>query len=197
MAHTYALEIPVAPQENLYLKAVENTPEEVERLMDFVYAPGNHEHLTEFESWASRLDHDEAKEKVERAVSDMELDNALEYRIMQRGSTEDVMLGGVSLHSRTTNHRRQSTPQQSAQLGYYVGHNARGRGYVSRSARKLLNYASYSDVWDLRRVDLMIDPKNTASQWVARSLGAMIVSSSIASSWHQQWSAEWKGLYPA
>lgn len=187
-------QILVAPEDNLYLQAVEETPEEIARLMDFVHDPHNYPHLTRFESWPREMNQLDATEYVGIAASNMDLGNTLEYRITQRVDNEHVLLGGVNLYARSANQHG----QQSAKMAYFVAHDAQGKGYVSRSARQLLRHASRPDVWDLGRVDLLIDPKNTPSQWVARSLGAMVIASTLGHGQKmQQWTKEWEGVYEA
>lgn len=187
-------QILVAPEDNLYLQAVEETPEEIERLMDFVHDTRNYSHLTRFESWPREMSLLDAVEYVGIAASNMDLENTLEYRITQQVGGDYVMLGGVNLYARSTNQHG----QRSAKMAYFVAHDAQGKGYVSRSARQLLRHASQPDVWDLSRVDLLIDPRNTPSQWVARSLGATVVASTLGHDQKmQQWTKEWEGVYEA
>lgn len=60
-------------------------------------------------------------------------------------------------------------PTDAPQLGYWLAAEARGRGYATRAATLLLEWAR--DVLAVRRLEMEIEPDNRASIGVADRLG--------------------------
>lgn len=104
-----------------------------------------------------------------RAVSDTR--TAIEKSLAQYAAGTDVALaivehgravGKIGLHGI-------GEPEGQAELGYWLSSAARGRGVMTRAARRLVDYGFAT--LKLRRVWLTYDPRNTASRGVAERLG--------------------------
>src|SRR4030088_1722643 len=76
--------------------------------------------------------------------------------------SDNQLIGSVALFNLEFNHRR-------AELGYALGHEYWGQGYMSEALQALLAYAF--ETLDLHRIEADIDPRNTASIKTAERLG--------------------------
>lgn len=102
-------------------------------------------------------------EKTHKSIADMieglEDGDSLQYRIMVNGS----IAGSVTLHH--------IDPQEhEAHIGYWLGSEYEGNGYVLDAAKRLIRYGF--DEMSLEKVLFEIHPNNFRSENVARSLGA-------------------------
>jgi RimJ/RimL family protein N-acetyltransferase len=106
-----------------------------------------------------------AQSGVEGRLSDMELDDGMQYRLMQtpESGAEPEMIGTFTMFSRQG---------VTAKLGYFLAEHATGKGYATQGSKVMIDQARSS--WpDLEVVQLRIDPFNTKSQRVAERLGAV------------------------
>jgi RimJ/RimL family protein N-acetyltransferase len=74
---------------------------------------------------------------------------------------DGTVLGGMGIGLNSHQYR--------ATVGYWVAHDARGRGVCTRALRLLARHAF--DELHLQRIDLITDPNNVASQRVAEKVG--------------------------
>ena len=76
--------------------------------------------------------------------------------------TNDQLIGSVTLFNLDFNHHR-------AEIGYALGRNYWGQGYMNEALMALLKYAF--EVLDLHRIEADIDPRNAASIKTLERLG--------------------------
>lgn len=76
--------------------------------------------------------------------------------------SDDQLIGSITLFNLDFNNRR-------AEIGYALGRDYWGRGYMNEALMALLKYAF--EVLDLHRLEADIDPRNTASIKTVERLG--------------------------
>ena len=119
--------------------------------------------LTPWEpTWASdELSRGAYKYRLRRYAEDARDDKA--YALFVFRESDDALLGGATL----SNVRRGVA--QTASLGYWVGEQYSGLGYMTAAVRTILRYA-WDDL-DLHRVEAACQPDNTASRRVLEKAG--------------------------
>jgi RimJ/RimL family protein N-acetyltransferase len=115
-------------------------------------------------SWAEDITHGQVRDNYTLAIGGMVRGQAAPYDIYEN----ETLVGAVNLHSRQGSR---------AQLGYFIGQEATGRGIATRAASEAANFGL--DDWGLNSLFLFIKPNNVASQGVARRLNAQRLSNSV------------------
>lgn len=91
-------------------------------------------------------------------------DNGDGYAFVAEDRDSGRLLGGGAVGHFNRTHR-------VANLGYFVRSSARGRGLAGGLSRLLAEFA-FGDLW-LQRLEILVEPDNTASLRVAEKLGAV------------------------
>jgi RimJ/RimL family protein N-acetyltransferase len=145
---------------------------ETERLVIRCYDPrdagllkeaidSNLEHLREFMPWA----HDEPQTLEEKTAllkgfrSTFDAGENFVYGIFSRDESE--VLGGTGLHPRVE--------AGGLEIGYWIRANATRRGFATESSAALTRVGF--EVCDADRIEIRVEPPNTASAGVPRKLG--------------------------
>ena len=76
--------------------------------------------------------------------------------------SDDQLIGSITLFNLDFNHRR-------AEIGYALGRDHWGRGYMNEALRAVLKYAF--EVLHLNRIEADVDPRNAASIKTVERLG--------------------------
>jgi len=123
-------------------------------------AIGDDEDVARFTLLPSPLDHETAREWVERYVVGWRAGTLGGFAIVS--VAERAFLGFIGIV-------RYDAAGRTAELGYIVAPEARGRGIAARALRLLTEWSF--DELGLERVELRIDPANLPSLRLAEKLG--------------------------
>ena len=137
---------------------------------DMLYAlvDENREFLGRSLGFARRFTPQKAATRCEIWYSDMQNGRGSAYWVTEMG--EKIGLTELWFNPMTSS--------DSWQLEYWLAEPARGRGVMSRAARRLIDYAF--EERDIREIELLIVPSNPRSQAVARRIGAVHHAASTA-----------------
>ncbi|MDX6528528.1 MAG: [ribosomal protein S5]-alanine N-acetyltransferase [Blastocatellia bacterium] len=105
-------------------------------------------------------DRQAAAELIQKIQADWKRRAILKWGIARR--TDDLLIGSVTLFNLDFNHRR-------AEIGYALGREHWGQGYMHETLMALLKYAF--EVLDLHRIEADVDPRNAASIRTVEKLG--------------------------
>jgi RimJ/RimL family protein N-acetyltransferase len=101
-----------------------------------------------------------AADLIQKIQADWKRHVILKWGIARR--TDDLVIGSVTLFNLDFNHRR-------AEIGYALGREYWGHGYMHEALMALLKYAF--EVLDLHRIEADVDPRNAASIRTLEKLG--------------------------
>ncbi len=104
------------------------------------------------------------REAASKLISEIHKDIE-QHEILKWGialQTDDRLIGSVTLFHMDFTHKR-------AEIGYALGRDHWGHGYMQETLKAVLNYAF--DVLNLHRIEADVDPRNTASVKTVERLG--------------------------
>jgi RimJ/RimL family protein N-acetyltransferase len=106
------------------------------------------------------VDRQAAADLIQKIHADWKRHAILKWGIARRA--DDQLIGSVTLFNLDFNHRR-------AEIGYALGREHWGHGYMHETLMALLKYAF--EVLDLHRIEADVDPRNAASIRTVEKLG--------------------------
>jgi RimJ/RimL family protein N-acetyltransferase len=103
---------------------------------------------------------DDARRYLETRVAANETTDSFGWGIVEKES--DTLVGAIGLHDVRAD-------RSSAELGYWIGKDFRGRGYTTEAARRVLSWAF--ETAEFYRIQATYVPGNEASAGVMRNIG--------------------------
>ena len=127
---------------------------------DAFYAIYSNPEVMRYWSTPPLADRQAAVNLIARIQEDLNRRVILKWGIALR--TDNQLIGSLTLFNLDFNHRR-------AEVGYALGREHWGQGYMNEALQALLAYAF--ETLDLHRIEADIDPRNTASIKTVERLG--------------------------
>lgn len=127
---------------------------------DAFYAIYSNPEVMRYWSTPPLADREAATNLLKKIQEDWKRRAILKWGIAMR--TDDKLIGSVTLFNLDFNHRR-------AEVGYALGRDYWGRGYMNEALMAVLKYAF--EVLDLHRIEADVDPRNAASIKTLERLG--------------------------
>ena len=127
---------------------------------DAFYAIYSNPEVMRYWSTPPLADREAAANLVKKIQEDWKRRLILKWGIALR--TDDQLIGSITLFNLDFNHRR-------AEIGYALGREFWGQGYMNEALIALLKYA-FEDL-NLHRIEADVDPRNTASIKTVERLG--------------------------
>lgn len=128
--------------------------------IDELYAIFSNPEVMRYWSTTALADRSAAAALLKNIHDGFEQHTLLKWGVARRA--DDKLLGTITLINFDFTHRR-------AEVGYALGHEHWGNGYVQEALHALLDYAF--GVLDLHRIEADVDPRNTASIRTLERLG--------------------------
>ena len=127
---------------------------------DAFYAIYSHPEVMRYWSTPPLADREVVANLIKKIQEDWKRRVILKWGIALR--TNNQLIGSVTLFNLDFNHRR-------AEIGYALGRDYWGQGYMNEALMGLLKYAF--EVLDLHRIEADVDPRNAASIKTLERLG--------------------------
>ena len=127
---------------------------------DAFYAIYSDPEVMRYWSTPPLVDREAAANLIKKIHEDWQRHMILKWGIALR--TDDQLIGSITLFNLDFNHRR-------AEIGYALGRDYWGRGYMNEALMALLKYTF--EVLDLHRIEADVDPRNVASIKTLERLG--------------------------
>ena len=127
---------------------------------DAFYAIYSHPEVMRYWSTPPLADRQAAVNLIAKIQEDLNRRVILKWGIALR--TDNQLIGSLTLFNLDFNHRR-------AEIGYALGREHWGQGYMNEALQALLAYAF--ETLDLHRIEADIDPRNAASIKTVERLG--------------------------
>ena len=127
---------------------------------DAFYAIYSHPEVMRYWSTPPLVDREAAANLIKKIQEDWQRRAILKWGIARR--TDNQLIGSVTLFNLDFTHRR-------AEIGYALGRDFWGQGYMNETLMALLGYAF--EVLDLHRIEADVDPRNAASIRTLERLG--------------------------
>jgi [ribosomal protein S5]-alanine N-acetyltransferase len=124
------------------------------------FAVYSHPEVMRYWSTPPLVDREEAANLIRKIEEDWKRQAILKWGIARR--SDDHLIGSVTLFNLDFYHRR-------AEIGYALGREFWGQGYMSEALTALLRYA-FAEL-GLHRIEADIDPRNAASIRTVEKLG--------------------------
>jgi [ribosomal protein S5]-alanine N-acetyltransferase len=128
--------------------------------VDAFYAIYSNCEVMRYWSTPPLVDREDAANLIKKIHADWQRRLILKWGIARR--SDDQLIGSLTLFNIEFNHRR-------AELGYALGRDHWGQGYMHEALQTVLAYAF--ETLNLHRLEADIDPRNTASIKTAERLG--------------------------
>jgi ribosomal-protein-alanine N-acetyltransferase len=127
---------------------------------DAFYAIYSNPEVMRYWSTPPLADREAAANLIHKIQEDWKRRVILKWGIALR--TDDQLIGSITLFNLDFNHRR-------AEIGYALGRDHWGRGYMNEALMAVLKYAF--EVLDFHRIEADVDPRNAASIKTLERLG--------------------------
>jgi RimJ/RimL family protein N-acetyltransferase len=131
-----------------------------EQDVDAFYAIYSHPEVMRYWSFPALTERDQAVKLVREIHEGFQRQALLKWGIARR--TDDLLIGSLTLFNLDFNHRR-------AEIGYALGRDYWGKGYMQEALRAVLTYAF--EELDFHRIEADVDPRNDASIRTVERLG--------------------------
>jgi RimJ/RimL family protein N-acetyltransferase len=119
--------------------------------------------LAKYQYWTDEFTPENVESRIAKIVADMTSGKAMQYKIVDKSSDQEHLVGEVGLY-------RYGQDPTVASLGFLVIQSHEGKGIVSASSRQIIELGF--SLWGLKRITLGIEEGNTRSERLIEKIGA-------------------------